>query len=138
MSTIVTKAEARAAAALATESSVVAAVVASISQILALVVGFGIINSTQEGAIIALTVAGVNAGGLIAHAIHTGKIEPSALEAGLLALAAQVVALVVSFAVIGASTAATITSIVIAVVGAVAQVAHALQSRKVPAGTKAA
>jgi len=137
MSTIVTKAEARAAAALATESSVVAAVIAAVSQILALVVGFGIINSTQEGAIIALTTAAVNAGALIAHAVHTGKINPSAVETHLLALVVQIVALFVAFALIGPSLAATITAVTIAVLGAAAQIAHALQSQKVPTPTPA-
>lgn len=137
MSTLVTKAEARVAATLATESSVTAAVIAALSQILALIVGFGIINSTQEGVIIGVTTAAVNAGALIAHAIHTGKINPSAVETHLLALVAQVVALFVAFAVIGTGTAATITAATIAVLGAAVQIAHALQSQKVPTSTPA-
>lgn len=117
----------------AESSSKTAAVLAAVSQIVSLIVGFGIINSAQEGAIIALTTAGVNLGGLIAHAIHTGKINPSATETYALALVTQGVFLLVSFAVIGKSTAATVVAVTVAVLTAGIQVAHALQSKKVPA-----
>lgn len=137
MSTVVSKVEARAAAALATESSLAAAFIASLSQIVALIVGFGVVNNTQAGLIIAVTTAAVNAGGVIAHAVHTGKINPSAVETHLAALAAQLVALLVAFAWIGSGTAATITSITVAVLGAALQIAHALQSQKVPVPTPA-
>lgn len=137
MSHVITRAEAKVAAALATESSIAAACIAALSQILALIVGFGVISSTQEGLLIAVTVAGVNAGALIAHAIHTGKINPSAVETHLLALAGQVVALLVAFALIGSGTAATITSITVALLGAAVQIAHGLQSQKVPTPTPA-
>lgn len=122
----------------ATESSLFAALIAGLTQILALAVGFGVLNNTQSGAIIALTTAGINAGALIAHAIHTGRIVPSALQTHLLALGAQLVALLVSFALIGPGTAATVTSITTAVLGAAFVVAHAMLSHTVtPAPPKA-
>lgn len=126
------KAEQRLAAVLQAESSSkTAAILAAVSQIVALVVGFGIINSAQEGAIIALTTAGVNLGGLIAHSIHTGKINPTATETYALAFVGQLVSLLVSFALVGPSTAATVIAITTAVLAAGVQIAHAVQSTKV-------
>lgn len=116
----------------AESSSKVAAILAGVSQIIALIVSFGVISDAQEGIIIALTTAGVNLGGVIAHALHTGKINPSATEMYGLALVSQLVALLVSFAVIGQSTAATVIAVTTAVLAAGVQVAHALQSKKVP------
>lgn len=47
-----------------------ASVLATISQIIAFVAGFGVINSTQTGIIIAMATAAVNAAFLIANSIH--------------------------------------------------------------------
>ena len=91
------------------------------------------ISSTQEGVIVAVTTSAIAAAGVVAHAIHTGNIEPSAISSSVLALGTQVVALLVAFVVIGSGTAATVTAIVSAVVLAAAQIAHALLSRQAPA-----
>lgn len=51
-------------------SSIQAAVIALVNQIVALVVGFGIIDNARAGAVIAASVAAVNVAFLIAQSIH--------------------------------------------------------------------
>jgi hypothetical protein len=114
-------------------SSANATILAVITALAGMVVGLGIITSAQEGLITAATTGGIAAAGLIANAIHTGSIEPSSLVVTVIAAVSQVVALVVSFALISNVEAGTIISIVTAVVGAAAVIAHALLSKQVPA-----
>lgn len=135
MSTIVTKAEARVAAAVAESTSRTAALIAGLSQILAVIVGFGILNSTESGAIINVAVAGINAGGFVVYILHTGKISPTAVETHLLALVAAAASLGVSFAIWGQSTATIVIAAVTTVGGALAQIVHAYLSRTVPTPT---
>jgi uncharacterized membrane protein YeaQ/YmgE (transglycosylase-associated protein family) len=114
-------------------SSLNATILAVVTALAGMVVGLGLINSAQEGLIIAATTGGIGVAGLIANAIHTGSIEPSALTTAVLAVVGQAVALVVSFALISNETAGTVISIVAAVVGAAAVIAHALISKQVSA-----
>jgi hypothetical protein len=114
-------------------SSLNATVLAVVTAVAGMVVGLGLINSAQEGLIIATTTGGIGIAGLVANAIHTGSIEPSALTATVLAVVGQAVSLVVSFALISSETAGTVISIVTAVVAAAAVIAHALISKQVPA-----
>jgi hypothetical protein len=110
--------------------SATATAFAVVTALVGLVVGLGIINSTQEGLLVALTTSGLGVVGLIANSIHSGLIEPSALVAAVMSVVVQAVALAVSFLWISQTTAAHVVVIVSAVVLAVAQVAHALLSRQ--------
>lgn len=112
-------------------SSLNATILAVVTALTGMVVGLGVINSAQEGMIIAVTTGGIGVSGLIANAIHTGSIEPSAVTTAVLAVVGQVVSLVVSFAWISNVTAGTVISITTAVVGAAAVIAHSLLSRQV-------
>src|ERR1700735_2026113 len=86
-------------------SSLNATILAVVTALAGMVVGLGLINSAQEGLIIATTTGGIGAAGLIANAIHTGSIEPSALTTAVLAVVGQAVSLIVSFALISNETA---------------------------------
>ena len=110
-----------------------ATILAVVTTVGGLIAGFGIISNTQEGVIVAVTTSAIAAAGVIAHSIHTGAIEPSAISSSVIALATQVVALLVAFVVIGSGTAATVIAVVSAVVLAAAQIAHALLSKQAPA-----
>jgi hypothetical protein len=112
-------------------SSLNATILAVVTALAGMVVGLGLINSAQEGLIIATTTGGIGVAGLIANAIHTGSIEPSALTTAILAVVVQAVSLIVSFALISNETAGTVISIITAVVGAAAVIAHALISKQV-------
>lgn len=114
-------------------SSLNATILAVVTAVGGLVVGLGFVTSTQEGILIATTTAAIAAAGMIANAIHTGLIEPSAITAAVLAVVVQALSLAVSFLWISSETAANVVVVVTAVVLAVAQVAHALLSRQVPA-----
>lgn len=114
-------------------SSANATILAIITALGGLAVSLGVIGVNQQGIVSAATVAGLAVAGVIANAIHTGSIEPSAIVTAVLAFVGQVVALVVSFAWISNTEAGTIIAIVTAVVGAAATIAHALLSRQVPA-----
>lgn len=111
-------------------ASATATILAVVTALAGMVAGLGIIDSAQQGLIIAATTSGIAAAGLIANAIHTGQINPSGLTTAILATAGQVVALVVSFAVINNTEAGSIISIITAVVGAAAVIAQALLSRQ--------
>ncbi len=52
-------------------SSLQAAIGAAVTQIVALVVGFGVIDSSLEGIVINSAIAAINVGFLIANALHT-------------------------------------------------------------------
>jgi hypothetical protein len=112
-------------------SSKTATILAVVTALVGLIVGLGIITSAQQGLLIATTTSGLAVASLIANAIHTGQIEPSAIQVAILTLAGQVLALLVSFLVIKETTAQHVTVIVTAVVFAAVQIAHALLSRKV-------
>jgi hypothetical protein len=112
-------------------SSLNATILAVVTSIGGLIMGLGVITSAQDGLLVATTIAGIAAVGLIANAIHTGNIEPSALTTAIIAVVAQVVALAVSFLWITEATAQHVVVIVTAIVIAVAQIAHALLSRQV-------
>jgi hypothetical protein len=114
-------------------SSISATVLVVVTALGGLIVGLGVITSTQEGILIAATTAGIAAAGVIANAIHSGQISPSAIEVSVLSVVAQAVALAVSFLWITNGVAAQVTVIVTAGVIAVANIAHALLSRQVPA-----
>jgi hypothetical protein len=114
-------------------SSLNATILAVVTAVGGLVVGLGVISPDQQGIIIAVTTGSIGISGLIANAIHTGAIEPSAITAAVVAVAVQAVALLVSFAVIANVTAGTVIAIVTAVVLAGAQIAHALLSKTAPA-----
>lgn len=114
-------------------SSLNATILAVVTAVGGMIVGLGVISSTQEGIIVAATTSGIAAAGVIANAIHTGSIEPSAITTSILAVAGQAVSLIVSFALISNAEAGTIISIITAVVGAAAVIAHALLSRQVTA-----
>jgi hypothetical protein len=60
--------------------TVQAAVVAAITQAIALLVAFAVINSTQAGVIVATTVAVVNAAFLIANAIENHGKAPAPVK----------------------------------------------------------
>ncbi|HEY4452371.1 MAG TPA: hypothetical protein VGN13_12350 [Solirubrobacteraceae bacterium] len=111
-------------------SSLNATILAIVTALAGMVAGLGVIDSAQQGLIVAATTGGIAAAGLIANAIHSGKIEPSAIVTSIIVVAGQVVSLVVSFALIDNQEAGTIISIVTAVVGAAAVIAHALVSRQ--------
>jgi hypothetical protein len=65
-------------------ATVQAAVIAAVTQAIALLVAFAVINSTQAGVIVATTVAVVNAAFLIANAIENhGKPVPPAKLPGI-------------------------------------------------------
>ena len=115
------------------EQSGTGVIIASVSQILALLVGFAIINSAQQGIIISLTMAAVNAGGLIAHGIHTGSISPSGLATYVGTLVSQAIALAVSFTLINSEVAQLVLSITAAVIAIGVQLAVAFHSKKVAA-----
>jgi hypothetical protein len=112
------------------KSSLTATVLAVITAVAGLVVGLGVINVGQEGIVVAATTAALGAAAVVANAIHTGTIEPSAIVAAVGAVAVQVVALLVSFAWISNEAAGTVIAITTAVVLAIAQVAHAVLSRR--------
>jgi hypothetical protein len=112
-------------------SSGTATILAVVTALTGLVVGLGFINSTQQGILIAVTTSGIAAAGLLANAIHTGQIEPSAIAASVAAVLAQALSLAVSFLWISEAQAQHVVVIVTAVVLAVGQVAHALLSRQV-------
>jgi uncharacterized membrane protein YeaQ/YmgE (transglycosylase-associated protein family) len=114
-------------------SSLNATILAVLTALAGMVVGLGLINSAQQGLIIALTTGSIGVTGLLANAIHTGSIEPSALTTTVLGVVGQAVSLIVSFALISNETAGTIISIATAVVGAAAIMAHALLSKQVTA-----
>jgi uncharacterized membrane protein YeaQ/YmgE (transglycosylase-associated protein family) len=114
-------------------SSLNATILAVVTALAGMIVGLGLINSAQQGLIIATTTGALAAAGVLANALHTGSIEPSALTTTILAVVGQAVALVVSFALISNETAGTVISIITAVVGAVAVIAHALLSKQVSA-----
>jgi hypothetical protein len=114
-------------------SSMTATILAVVTALGGLIVGLGLITSSQEGLLVATTTSGIAAAGLLANAIHTGAIEPSAIVTSVVAVVAQVVALLVSFLLISEAEAAHIVVIVTAGVLAVAQVAHALISKQVGA-----
>jgi hypothetical protein len=114
-------------------SSLNATILAVVTALAGMVVGLGLINSTQEGLIVAATTGGIGVAGLIGNAIHTGQINPSAITTAVLVVVGQVVSLVVSFAVISNEEAGTIISIITAVVGAAAIIAHAILSRQATA-----
>lgn len=114
-------------------SSVNATILAVVTAVAGLIVGIGVISPDQQGIIIAATTASIGAAGLIANVIHTGSIEPSAIVAAVVAAVLQVVSLLVSFAWISNATAGTVISITTAVVLFLAQIAHALLSKQVPA-----
>lgn len=111
-------------------SSRSATILAVVTALAGLIVGLGIITSQQEGILVAVTTSGIAAAGLLANAIHTGQIEPSAIVAAVVAVVTQAVALAVSFLWISEATAQHVVVIVTAVVLAVAQVAHALLSKQ--------
>jgi hypothetical protein len=114
-------------------SSVNATILAVVTAIGGLIVGLGVISSTQEGILVATTTSGIAAAGLIANAIHTGAIEPSAIVTSVVAVVTQAVALAVSFLWITEAQAQRVVVIVTAVVIAAAQLAHALLSKQVTA-----
>jgi FtsH-binding integral membrane protein len=114
-------------------SSLNATILAVVTALAGMVVGLGLINSAQEGLIIATTTGGIGVVGLLANTIHTGNIEPSALTTAVLAVVGQAVSLIVSFALISNETAGTVISVITAVVGAAAITAHALLSKQVSA-----
>lgn len=114
-------------------SSLNATILAVVTALAGLIVGVGIISPDQQGIIIAATTSGLAAAGVIANAVHTGSIEPSAIETSILAAVGQVVSLIVSFALISNETAGTVISVSTAVVGAAVVIAHALLSKQVPA-----
>lgn len=123
MSTVRAKLELQASSANATILAVVTAVGG-------LIVGLGVVSSQQEGVLVAVTTSGIAAAGLLANAIHTGKIEPSAIVASVVSVVTQAVALAVSFLWITEATAQHVVVIVTAVVLAAAQIAHALLSKQ--------
>jgi hypothetical protein len=112
-------------------SSLNATILAVVTALGGLIVGLGLVTSNQEGIIIATTTAAIGAAGLVANAIHTGSIEPSAIVTSVGAVVAQAVALLVSFAWISDATAGTVAAVTTAVVLALAQIAHALLSKQV-------
>ena len=114
-------------------SSLNATILAVVTALGGLVVGLGVISTGQDGILIAATTSGIAAAGVIANALHTGSINPSAIEVSILAAIGQVVSLVVSFALISNATAGTVISISTAVVGAAVIIAHSLLSKQVPA-----
>jgi len=114
-------------------SSLNATILTVVTALTGMIVGLGLISSVQEGLIIATTTSGIAVATLIANAVHTGSIEPSALTTGILAGVGQAVSLVVSFALISNTTAGTVVSLTTAVVGAAVVIAHALLSKAVPA-----
>ena len=111
-------------------SSFNATLLAVVTALGGLVVGLGLISSSQEGLLVATTTSGIAAAGLLANAIHTGAIEPSAIVVSVMAVVTQGVALLVSFLFISEAEAAHIVVIVTAVVIAVAQIAHSLISKQ--------
>jgi hypothetical protein len=114
------------------KSSTTATILAIVTAVAGMIVGLGIISPTQEGILVAVTTGSIGVAGLVANAIHTGSIEPSALTTAVLAVVGQAVSLVVSFALIDNTTAGTVISITSAVVFAAATIAHALLSKQVP------
>ncbi len=112
-------------------SSAKATILAVVTALVGLGVGLGLFGPHVEGIIIACTTDGIVVVGLITHAIHSGKIEPSAFTTAVLALVGQVVVLFVAFGVITNATASHVLAIAAAVVFAAAQVVHALLSRQV-------
>ena len=118
-----------AAKAAATAESVNGTIVGVVTAIGGMIVGLGIISSSQEGTIVAITTAGIAAAGVLANAIHTGSINPSAIQASVLSVVGQVVVLIVSFGVISDTAAGVVISSISAGVLAVAQIAHALTAR---------
>ncbi len=115
----------------AAQSSIGATILAIVTSLGGLAVGIGVIGANQQGFIIAATSSGMVVAGLIANAVHTGKIEPSPLIMTIGTFVAQVVALLVSFAWIGEGTAARVIAITTAVVLAAVQIAHAYLSKQV-------
>jgi hypothetical protein len=114
-------------------SSLNATILAVVTALAGLIVGLGVITSQQEGILVATTTSGIAAAGLLANAIHTGQIEPSAVVASIVAVVVQALSLAVSFLWISEAQAQRIVVIVTAIVLAVAQIAHALLSREVTA-----
>lgn len=117
----------------AQSSSLNATVLAVVTALGGLVVGLGFISPSQDGLLVATTVSGLGAVGLIANVIHTGSIEPSAITAAVIAVVGQALSLAVSFAWISSATDRHVVVILTAVVLAAAQIAHALLSRTVTA-----
>ena len=111
-------------------SSLNATILAVVTAVGGLIVGLGVISSSQEGVLVAVTTSGIAAAGLLANAIHTGKIEPSAIVTSVVSVVTQAVALAVSFLWITEATAQHVVVIVTAVVLAAAQIAHALLSKQ--------
>ena len=111
-------------------SSANATILAVVTAVGGLIVGLGVVSSQQEGVLVAVTTSGIAAAGLLANAIHTGKIEPSAIVASVVSVVTQAVALAVSFLWITEATAQHVVVIVTAVVLAAAQIAHALLSKQ--------
>jgi hypothetical protein len=110
----------------------VGAVVLTLATVLgSCAVSLGVLNTQQAGIVSAATTSAVAIAALIAHAIHSGRIEPSALGAAIGGFGAQVAVLAASFGAFG-TRAGTIVSILSGVAIAAAQIAHALVSRKVP------
>jgi hypothetical protein len=114
-------------------SSENATILAVVTAVAGLIVGLGIITSQQEGILVAVTTSGIAAAGLLANAIHTGQIEPSAIIASIVAVVVQALSLAVSFLWITEAQAQHVVVVVTAVVLAVAQIAHALLSKQVTA-----
>jgi hypothetical protein len=111
-------------------SSLNATVLAVVTAVGGLIVGLGVITSSQEGVLVAVTTSGIAAAGLLANAIHTCKIEPSAIVVSVVSVVTQAGALAVSFLWITEATAQHVVVIVTAVVLAAAQIAHALLSKQ--------
>jgi len=120
-----------AARAQATAQSLSATILAVVTTLGGLIVGLGVISSEQDGIIIAVTTASLGAVGAITAAIHSHQINPSALQASILAVVTQGIVLAVSFALISNATAGLVLSVTSAVLLAAVQIAHAIFSRQV-------
>jgi hypothetical protein len=113
------------------KASANATILAIITAVGGLAVSLGLIGVNQQGIISAATVAALSAAAVIANAIHTGNIEPSAITTAVIAVVGQAVSLLVSFALIDNTEAGTVIAIATAAIGAAAMIAHALLSKKV-------
>lgn len=115
----------------ASKSSSTATILTVVGALAALGASLGIFGANVEGALIAATSSGVVVVGLLANAFHTGRIEPSALQMGVLAFVGQAALLALDFGLVANATASHIVAITGFVTAAAVQIANALLSRQV-------
>ncbi len=115
--------------AIASNESLQSSLAAVVVAVAALLVGLGLVTSTQEAVLIATTTPAVALGGLILHAIHTGSISPSPLVAAISSLAVQIGADLIAFLPNWNATVQLVIPLVSAVTLLVVQLAIGLKAR---------